>query len=209
MIKTEFMTLLEELDQINETVRVVSDPDILYHATEIGPFYHILNSGIMRHNVRNEDGVHAICFTTDDSYTIYGYPCKIKFSRARLEQDGYVLYPVDEFEDDEYGRGESEERIDQDITNVLKYITEVIIDWGLVAVAADGDTYRLSTGEYDEEGNESDNWDITLTDFRALLAGLEASGIKVQEIGEPQVNPDYWFDETGEFRYGERELALA
>ena len=192
---------------LEEAVRVVSDPDVLYHATEVGPFYDILNSGVMLHDVRNEGGVHAICFTTDDNYTIYGYPCKMKFSRSKLEQGGYELYPVDEFEDDEYGSGESEERCDEDINDVRKYVTEVIIDWEFIAVAQDGDDCRLSTGEYDEDGNESDNWDLKLSDFRALLDSLRASGIKVVEKGQPQVNDDYWFDETGEFKYG-REPAF-
>jgi hypothetical protein len=192
---------------LKEAVRVVSDPDVLYHATEVGPFYDILNSGVMLHDVRNEGGVHAICFTTDDNYTIYGYPCKIKFSRSKLEQGGYDLYPVDEFED--YGDGESEERIDEDINDVRKYVTEVIVDWEFIAVAQDGDDYRLSTGEYDEEGNESDNWDLKLSDFRALLDSLKASGIKVTEKGQPEANDDYWFDENGEFRYSEKELAFA
>ncbi len=192
---------------LEEAVRVVSDPDTLYHATEVGPFYDILNSGVMLHDIRNEGGVHAICFTTDDNYTIYGYPCKIKFSRSKLEKGGYELYPVDEFEDDEYGSGESEERCDEDINDVRKYVTEVIIDWEFIAVMQDGDDCRLSTGEYDEEGNESDNWDLKLSDFRALLDSLKASGIKVIEKGEPEVNDDYWFDETGEFKYG-REPAF-
>jgi hypothetical protein len=193
---------------LEEAVRVVSDPDVLYHATEVGPFYDILNSGVMLHDVRNEGGVHAICFTTDDNYTIYGYPCKIKFSRSKLEQGGYELYPVDEFEDDEYGNGESEERCDEDIHDVRKYVTEVIIDWEFIAVAQDGDDYRLSTGEYDEEGNESDNWDLKLSDFRALLDSLKASGIKVVEKGQPEADDDYWFDETGEFKYGRDEIAV-
>jgi hypothetical protein len=194
---------------IDEAIRVVSDPDVLYHATEVGPFYDILNSGVMLHDVRNEGGVHANCFTTDDNYSIYGYPCKIKFSRSKLEQDGYDLYPVDEFEEDEYGRGESEERCDEDINDVRKYVTEVIIDWEFIAVAQDGADYRLSTGEYDEEGNESDNWDLKLSDFKALLDSLKASGIKVVEKGQPEANDEYWFDENGEFRYGEKELAFA
>lgn len=191
--------------ELKEAVRVVSDPDVLYHATEVGPFYDILNSGVMLHDVRNEGGVHAICFTTDDNYSIYGYPCKIKFSRSKLEQGGYELYPVDEFED--YGEGESEERIDEDINDVRKYVTEVIVDWEFIAVAQDGDDCRLSTGEYDEEGNESDNWDLRLSEFRALLDSLKASGIKVTEKGQPEADDDYWFDETGEFKYG-REPAL-
>ena len=194
---------------IEEAVRVVSDPDVLYHATEVGPFYDILNSGVMLHDIRNEGGVHAICFTTDDNYSIYGYPCKIKFSRSKLEQGGYELYPVDEFEDDEYGRGESEERCDEDINDVRKYVTEVIVDWEFIAVAQDGDDYRLSTGEYDEEGNESDNWDLKLSDFRALLDSLKASNIKVIEKGQPEINDEYWFDDNGEFRYSEKELAFA
>ena len=198
---------LRKAESLEEAVRVVSDPDVLYHATEVGPFYDILNSGVMLHDVRSEGGVHAICFTTDDNYTIYGYPCKIKFSRSKLEQGGYELYPVDEFEDDEYGRGESEERCYEDINDVRKYVTEVLVDWEFIAVAQYGDDCRLSTGEYDEEGNESDNWDLKLSDFRALLDSLRASGIKVIEKGEPEVNDDYWFDETGEFRYS-RELAL-
>jgi hypothetical protein len=198
---------LRKAESLEEAVRVVSDPDALYHATEVGPFYDILNSGVMLHDVRNEGGVHAICFTTDDNYSIYGYPCKIKFSRSKLEQGGYDLYPVDEFED--YDDGESEERIDEDINDVRKYVTEVIIDWEFIAVAQDGDDYRLSTGEYDEEGNESDNWDLKLSDFRALLDSLKASGIKVIEKGQPEVNDDYWFDENGEFRYSEKELAFA
>lgn len=190
---------------LQEAVRVVSDPDVLYHATEVGPFYDILNSGVMLHDVRNEGGVHAICFTTDNNYTIYGYPCKIKFSRSKLEQGGYELYPVDEFED--FGDGESEERCDEDINDVRKYVTEVIIDWEFIAVAQDGDDCRLSTGEYDEEGNESDNWDLRLSDFQALLDSLKASGIKVIEKGQPEADDEYWFDETGEFKYG-REPAL-
>ena len=190
---------------IEEAVRVISDPDVLYHATEVGPFYDILNSGVMLHDVRNEGGVHAICFTTDDNYSIYGYPCKIKFSRSKLEQGGYELYPVDEFED--YGEGESEERIDEDINDVRRYVTEVIVDWEFIAVAQDGDDCRLSTGEYDDEGNESDNWDLKLSEFRALLDSLKASGIKVTEKGQPEADDDYWFDETGEFKYG-REPAF-
>jgi hypothetical protein len=200
---------LRKAESLEEAVRVISDPDVLYHATEVGPFYDILNSGVMLHDVRNEGGVHAICFTTDDDYTIYGYPCKIKFSRSKLEQDGYDLYPVDEFEEDEYGSGESEERCDEDINDVRKYVTEVIIDWEFIAVAQDGDDCRLSTGEYDEDGNESDNWDLRLSDFQALLDSLKASGIKVIEKGQPDVNDEYWFDENGEFRYSEKELAFA
>ena len=198
---------LRKAESLEEAVRVVSDPDVLYHATEVGPFYDILNSGVMLHDVRNEDGVHAICFTTDDNYSIYGYPCKIKFSRSKLEQGGYELYPVDEFED--YSEGESEERCDEDINDVRKYVTEVIVDWEFIAVAQDGDDYRLSTGEYDEEGNESDNWDLKLSEFRALLDSLKASGIKVTEKGQPEADDDYWFDENGEFRYSEKELAFA
>lgn len=198
---------LRKAESLEEAVRVVSDPDVLYHATEVGPFYDILNSGVMLHDVRNEGGVHAICFTTDDNYTIYGYPCKIKFSRSKLERGGYELYPVDEFEDDDYGSGESEERCDEDINDVRKYVTEVIIDWEFIAVAQDGDDCRLSTGEYDEEGNESDNWDLKLSEFRSLLDSLKASGIKVTEKGQPEADDDYWFDETGEFKYG-REPAF-
>ena len=194
---------------LEEAIRVISNPDVLYHATEVGPFYDILNSGVMLHDVRNEDGVHAICFTTDDNYTIYGYPCKIKFSRSKLKRGGYKLYQVDEFEDDEYGRGESEERCDRDINDVRKYVTEVIVDWEFIAVAQDGDDFRLSSAEYDEYGNESDNWDLRLSDFQALLDSLKASGIKVTEKGQPESNDEYWFDETGEFKYSKKELAFA
>ncbi len=194
--------------KLQETVRVVSDPDTLYHATELGPFYKIFSSGTMLSKVRGDEGVQALCFTTDDSYTIYGYPCTIELSRAKLLEAGYELYPVDEYEEDEYGSGESEERINKDITSVWDYVTSVEIRWQDVAIAEAEDDLRLSTAEYDEDGNESDNWDLKLSDFRALLDDLKARGIQVKEIGEPMPNEDYWFDETGEFRYGKELVAV-
>ena len=208
LTEADFGESIVEAANLEETVKVTSDPDKLWHSTEIGPFYKIFSSGTMLSKVRGDEGVEALCFTTDADYTIYDYPCTIELSRSKLEAAGYELYPVDEFEDDEYGRGESEERINKDITNIWDYVTGVEIRWQDIAAAEYEGDLRLSTAEYDEQGNESDNWDLKLSDLQTVIDDLKARGIKVTEVGEPMANDDYWFDETGEFRYGRDEVAV-
>jgi hypothetical protein len=208
LTEADFNPGLKEATDLEETVKITSDPDKLWHSTELGPFYKIFTSGTMLSKVRGDEGVQALCFTTDKDYIIYDYPCTIELSRSKLLDAGYELYPVDEFEDDEYGRGESEERINKDITNIWDYVTAVEIRWADVAAAEDEDDLRLSTAEYDDQGNESDNWDLKLSDLREVLDDLTARGIKVTEVGEPMPNDEYWFDETGEFRYGRDEIAV-
>lgn len=88
----EFLKVYENLTELNETIRIVSDPNILYHYTNPTPLYQILTSGCLRADVN----LKAVCFTVDKDYRIYGYPCGMQFCRDRLVKDGYELFEVDE-----------------------------------------------------------------------------------------------------------------
>ncbi len=208
-IDSDFTKVYEELSQINEAKRVIHDIDVLYHYTNPTPFLKIFTGDCLRADVK----LKAVCLTTDRNYQIYGYPCGIQFSRKRLEADGYDLVPVDEFADDIDAEGESEERIYKSIESVSKYVTAVHIYWQgrfgaeiSIVQSLDGD--RIADAEYDEQGNEYENYELRLKDFRALLNELKTKGIKVIEHGSP-ISGEYYLDAEGELQYGQLPMSIA
>jgi hypothetical protein len=203
MVKSDFIKLYEELEdlpvpeteELEESRRIVSDPDALYHYTNPGPLMNIFKTDCLRSDINTQ----AVCFTTDASYAIYGYPCGLKLSRAALEAAGYTLIPYDEWEGDSDHKGESEERVLGDVKGISGLVTEVIIHWQgesgawssrldpeIAIVNIDGMDY-IADSEYDEKGNEGEGLDISLKDFLDFLDRLSASGIKVTEYGTPAV----------------------
>lgn len=195
-----------ETDSVEEALRVVSDPDILYHATEAVPLYKIFSGDCLKGSVNEKAGINAVCLTTDSRYTIYKYPCKIQLSRQRLVDDGYELLPYDEFADDTTGRGESEERILGDINNISKYVTHIYIDWTNISIAQSARGDYVSGPIYDKVGSESEEWPLKLSDFRKLLRDLKAKGIRILTKGTP-MQGEYYLDNDGTLNYGEMPLA--
>ena len=192
------------LEELYESKRVVSDADILYHYTNPTPFVRIIKENCLRADVKTE----AVCFTTDKDYVIYNYPCGFQFSRQKLLQDGYELELFDNNEENPYCRGESEERILRNINNVLKYITAVYINWqgrngAEIPIVYDGDTYKIADARYDQQGNEHEEYALSLTEFRFLLATLKANGIPVIEQGKPQYGK-YYLDSDGKLCYDDK-----
>ena len=185
------------LDNLYESRRVVSDPDILYHYTNPTPFVKIVTENRLRVDVKTE----AVCLTTDKDYVIYNYPCGFQLSRQKLLQDGYKLELYDNNEANSESRGESEERILRNIDNVLKYITAVYINWqgrGIaeIPIVYDGDVYKIADARYDQQGNEYEEYALSVTQFRLLLSELKAKGIQVIEQGRPQYGK-YYLDDKG------------
>jgi hypothetical protein len=185
---------------IEEAVRVVSDPDVLYHATEAENLYKILSEDTLKGSINTRANINAVCLTTDRNYTIYHYPCKIQFSRELLTKGGYEFIPYDEFADDTEGSGESEERVLGDITEVSKYITAVHLNWDQIAIAksiqpgAEGS--YISCPRYDKHTNDEDEaWDLRYEDFITALKKLQASGVFIFQEGRKTYR--YWIDENG------------
>lgn len=202
---TELDEALEQ-DSVEEALRVVSDPDVLYHATEAVPLYKIFSEDCLKGSVNAKAAINAVCLTTDSKYTIYKYPCKIQLSRQRLIDDGYELIPYDEFEDDTAGRGESEERILGDINNISKYVTHIYIDWTKISVAQSSQGDYISGPIYDKAGSEGEEWPLKLRDFRLLLRNLKAKGIRILSKGAP-MQGEYYLDDAGKLNYGEMPVA--
>lgn len=192
-----WVTELEE--ELTEAKRIISHPDILYHATEAENLYKILSEDTLKGSINTRANINAVCLTTDINYTIYQYPCKLQFSRKLLTEGGYEFIPYDEFADDTKGRGESEERILGDITEVSKYLTAVHLNWDQIAIAksiqpgAEGN--YISGPRYDKHNNEDEAWDLRYEDFIAVLKKLQASGVYILQEGKKTYR--YWIDENG------------
>jgi hypothetical protein len=194
------------LNSLYEAKRVISDTDILYHYTNPTPLLKIFTEDCLRADVH----LQAVCLTTDKDYIIYDYPCGIQFSREKLTQAGYELVEFDEFADDPDSRGESEERIYKNITDVSKYVTVVYVDWDKIPVVQSPEGDRIADAVYDEHGNENESYDLMLDDFKAILNNLKSKGIIVKENGSPMFG-EYYLDAYGKLCYGEMpaELAIA
>jgi hypothetical protein len=197
-----FNDAYKTLDNLYESRRIISDPDVLYHYTNPTPFVKILKENCLRSDVKTE----AVCLTTDKDYVIYNYPCGFQFSRQKLLQDGYKLELYDNNEANPESRGESEERILRNIDNVTKYITAVYINWqgrkgAEIPIVYDGDVYKIADARYDQQGNEYEEYALPVTDFRFLLASLKARGIPVIERGRPQYGK-YYLDSDGKLQCG-------
>lgn len=201
-----FNEVYSTLNALYEAKRVVSDQDILYHYTNPTPLLKIFTEDCLRADVH----LHAVCLTTDKDYIIYDYPCGIQLSREKLVKAGYELVEFDEFADDPDSRGESEERIYKNITNVSKYVTVVYVDWNKIPIAQSAEGDRIADATYDEQGNENESYDLMLDDFRSLLDILKSKGITVKENGSP-MSGEYYLDAAGKLQYGEMptELAIA
>ena len=185
---------------LTEAKRIISNPDILYHATEAENLYKILSEDTLKGSINTRANINAVCLTTDANYTIYYYPCKIQFSRELLTKGGYEFIPYDEFADDTEGSGESEERVLGDITEVSKYITAVHLNWDQIAIAksiqpgAEGS--YISGPRYAKHTNDEDEaWDLRYEDFIAALKKLQASGVYIFQEGRKTYR--YWIDENG------------
>jgi hypothetical protein len=204
-----FINAYSTLDNLYEAKRVISDADVLYHYTNPTPFFKIFTSDCLRGDVKTE----AVCLTTDREYIIYDYPCGIQLSRKRLVADGYELEPFDDFVDNPDAPSESEERIHGNIENLSKYVTAVHINWQgrgeaeiSVVQSAEGD--RIADAEYAENGDELENYNLMLNDFRDLLNELRSKGIKVIENGKP-MSGQYYLDADGNLEYGQMPMSMA
>ena len=198
-----FAEAIKELDDLYEAKRVISDIDTLYHYTNPTPFVKIFTEDCLRGDIHTE----AVCLTTDRDYIIYDYPCGIQLSRSRLEADGHELGKFDEFEYDKDGAGESEERIQGNINNLSKYVTAVYINWqgrgeAEIAIVQSAEGDRIADAFYDERGDEQENYNLMLSDFKKLLNTLKSKGIRVHEKGSP-VSGEYYLDSDGKLQYGE------
>jgi hypothetical protein len=201
-----FKEVLEELDSLYESQRIISDTDVLYHYTNPTPFVKILSEDCLRGDINTQ----AVCLTTDEDYVIYDYPCGFRFSRELLVQDGYELELFDDNEEDDFAAGESEERIHGNIDNVSKYITAVYINWqgregAEIPIVFDGTTYKIADARYDEAGNEYEDYALSVSDFRMVLAQLKAKGIKVIERGRPQYGK-YSLTPDGHIQYNSQTM---
>lgn len=192
----DFLKLYENLTELNETIRIMSDPNILYHYTNPTPLYQILTSGCLRADVN----LKAVCFTADKDYVIYGYPCGMQFCRDKLVKDGYELFEVDEWDYEPDNFGESEERIYKNVTNVLKYITHVYINWDHISIVRTKDGYKIADATYDCNGDEYENYDLDYNVFQKLLLSLRMKGIRVVEKGAPDLET-YYLDDNGKLCY--------
>lgn len=196
-LKMRNVTVLKVDESLQETVRVVSNPDVLYHWTNPTPFLKIFTENCLRADVN----MNCVCFTTDKDYMIYEYPCGIKFSREKLLKAGYELEEADEFDWDPDGIGESEERIFENIDNVSAYVTAVGINWEHISIVQSKQGARIADANYDEFGDELENYELMLDDFMTLLNSLKAKGIKVVEQGKPNFG-EYYLDDNGKLKYG-------
>lgn len=222
-----FLETYYMLENLDEAVKVVSDPDALFHYTSPLPFCHILKDDALRTGINGD----AICFTTDDQYRIYGYTCGFQLSRKKLVEAGYVLEDWDDAEEDnpEYAdfyrdhpradnaRIESEERVYKDVTNLRSLLTAVHIHWSPEGMTQDQapDDYDNSyafievaqsakgdkIGDEDYRTGKALVWKISMSYFRRQLQELQSKGIKVYEYGTP-MSGIYWLDETGKLHDG-------
>jgi hypothetical protein len=200
-----FNEAYNSLDKLYESKRVISDADILYHYTNPTPFVRIIKENCLRADINTE----AVCLTTDKDYVIYNYPCGFQFSRQKLLDDGYELELYDNNEENPFCRGESEERVLSNINNVMKYVTAVYINWqgrnfAEIPIVYDqtSGTYKIADARYDQQGNEYEDYTLSLTSFRFLLSSLKAKGIRVIERGRPQFGK-YYLDDNGKLCIGD------
>ena len=210
-----FLETYSILENLDEAVKVVSDPDALFHYTTPLPFCRILKDNVLKAGVNGD----AVCFTTDDQYRIYGYTCGFQFSRKKLVAAGYELEDYNDalaYDPDwEEENSESEERVYKDVTNLRSLLTAVHIHWSPEGMTQDQapDTTEYSfievaqTAKGDKIGDEDYRtgkplvWKISMSYFRKLLQELQSKGIKVYEYGTP-MNGIYWLDETGKLHDG-------
>lgn len=203
---------------LGEAVKVVSDPDVLYHYTNPLPFCLILKSDSLRKDI-NEG---AVCFTTDANYRIYGCPIGLQFSRQRLVDAGYDLEDYDDalaYDPDwEEEYSESEERIYETVTGIKKLLTAVHVHWSPEGMTQDQapdsidypfiDVAQSTRGDIIGDDNptatslaDSLVWKIPMSYFRRRLRELQAAGIKIYEYGAP-MKDIYWLDENNELHDG-------
>lgn len=191
-----FLETYSILEAITESRRIISDPDVLYHFTNPTPLLNIINQNCLKSTVH----LDAVCFTTDANYQIYEYPCGMQFSRSKLESHGYELVPFDEYEEISDMSSESEERVYEDITDVIECLTSVSINWNSIEIVQSKDGDRIADAVYiDQEEHES--YDLRLDDFKAMLKTLSDHGIKVIENGAPRFG-EYYLDDSGKLCYG-------
>lgn len=192
-----FIKLYENLNELNETIRIVSDPNILYHYTNPTPLYNILTSNCLRADVK----LKAVCLTSDKDYILYDYPCGMQFSRDKLKKAGYELFEVDEWAHEPDNFGESEERIYKNITNVTDYITHLHINWENISIVQSAEGPRIADAVYNSFGDEYEVYDLKLEDFISLLTKLKTKGIQIVEKGVPSFD-EYYLDADGKLQYG-------
>jgi hypothetical protein len=124
----------------------------------------------------------------------------MQFSRSKLESHGYELVPFDEYEEIPDMSSESEERVYEDITDVIECLTSVSVNWNSIEIVQSKDGDRIADAVYiDQEEHES--YDLRLDDFKAMLKTLSDHGIKVIENGAPRFG-EYYLDDNGKLCYG-------
>lgn len=193
--------MTENSETLNESKRIISDPDTLYHYTNPLPLTKIFKEDQMRADINTA----AVCFTTDSNYKIYGLPCCIQVSRKKLIDAGYELELWDDSATDpdylppEDAVSESEERVNKTITNISKYTTKIVVDWHHITIIRSKDGNRIADAVYDEHG-ESECYDLLLDDFLDLLTELENNDIDIEEIGEPRVSSNYYLDSNNKLQ---------
>jgi hypothetical protein len=200
-IYVELDESINDPNQLSESTQIISDPDSLFHYTDTLALFNIFDDNALRADVHGK----GVCFTTDRDYTIYGYPCGIRVSRKKLEAAGYELEHYDEFPD-QPGRGESEERVYNTITNLTDYVTFVYIDWSNIALIPSSSGWRVIGAKYDDlpsEIPETDDFSMYIEDFTDLLQWLRNKGIKVSEIGEPYYDRRHYLEDDGTIIYGD------
>lgn len=222
-----FLDTYNMLENLTEGVKVVSDPDALFHYTSPLPFCRILKDDAIKAGVNGD----AVCFTTDDQYRIYGYTCGFQFSRKKLVDAGYELEDWDDMEEDnpEYAdyykdhpraadaSTESEERVYKDVINLRSLLTAVHIHWSpenmtqdqapddfdnsyaFIEVAQSSKGDRI--GDEDYKTGKALVWKISMNYFRKQLRELQSKGIKVHEYGVP-MQGIYWLDDNDKLHTG-------
>jgi hypothetical protein len=191
-------------ESLEEAVRVISNPDILYHATEAENLYKILKDDTLKGSANTKANLNAVCLTSDKNYTIYKYPCKLQFSRELLEDGGYEFIPYDDFEANPEAPSESEERVLGDITNISKYLTAIYLNWDQISIAKSiqpgHEGNYISGPKYDAQNNEDEVWNLRYEDFIDVLKQAQASGVAIYQEGRKTYR--YWIDEDGAPHYG-------
>ena len=226
-VDAEDIWVFEIKEDLQEAIKVVSDPDALFHYTSPLPFCRILKANAIKRKAGHDD--YAVCFTTDAKYRIHGNTCGFQLSRQKLVDAGYELQDWDDAgEDDpefadyyaefpraEDARTESEERVYKDVINLRNLLTAVHIHWSPEGMtqdqAPDSNKYSFIEVAQSERGDVIDDedprsgealvWKIDMAYFRRQLRELAAAGIKVHEYGTP-MKDIYWLDSQGKLHDG-------